>query len=43
MVETENFIDSSNILRLMKTTEILQLPVNTLIRSLISSTDVIHS
>lgn len=43
MRETENFIDNSNILRLMKTREILQLPVNTLIRSLIRSTDVIHS
>lgn len=41
--ETENFMDNSNILRLIKTREILQLPVNTLIRSLIRSTDVIHS
>ena len=41
--EIERFIDNSNILRLIKTSEILHLPVNTLIRSLISSADVIHS
>jgi len=41
--EIERFIDNSNILRLIKTREILHLPVNTLIRSLISSADVIHS
>jgi cytochrome c oxidase subunit 2 len=43
IVETENFIENSNILRLIKTREILYLPVNMLIRSLVTSVDVIHS
>lgn len=41
--ETENFIENSNTLRLLKTRELLNLPVNVLIRSLITSADVIHS
>ena len=41
--ETENFIERSNILRLLKTREMIYLPVNILIRSLVSSADVIHS
>lgn len=43
LLETENFMENSNILRLLKTREMLYLPVNMLIRSLITSTDVIHS
>jgi len=41
--ETDNFIENSNTLRLIKTREILYLPVNILIRSLVTSADVIHS
>jgi len=41
--ETENFIDTSSILRLLKTREMLYLPVNMLVRSLVTSADVIHS
>ncbi len=43
MIETENFIEPSNILRLVKTREILYLPVNLLVRTLVTSNDVIHS
>nr|QYF07804.1 cytochrome c oxidase subunit II [Oribatula sakamorii] len=43
MVETENFMENSNSLRLLKTSELLHLPVNMLIRGLITSADVIHS
>lgn len=43
IIETENFIENSNTLRLIKTSEILYLPVNILIRSLVTSADVIHS
>lgn len=43
MVETENFIENSNTNRLLKTRELLYLPVNISIRSLITSADVIHS
>jgi len=42
-VETDNFIENSNTIRLLKTSELLHLPVNVLIRSLITSADVIHS
>jgi len=42
-VETENFIESSNLIRLMKTRELLYLPASTLIRTLVTSADVIHS
>lgn len=42
-IETENFIENSNSLRLLKTRELLHLPVNVLIRSLVTSADVIHS
>lgn len=42
-LETENFMENSNTLRLLKTREILHLPRKTLIRTLISSADVIHS
>jgi len=42
-IETEGFMDNSSILRLIKTGDLLYLPVNTLIRSLVSSSDVIHS
>lgn len=41
--ETENFIENSNLLRLLKTRESLYLPTKVLIRSLITSADVIHS
>ena len=41
--ETENFMENSNSIRLLKTREILNLPVNVLIRSLVTSADVIHS
>lgn len=41
--ETDNFMENSNTLRLIKTRELLHLPVNVLIRSLITSADVIHS
>jgi len=43
LLETENFIERSNRLRLLKTSEMLSLPVNTLIRTLVTSADVIHS
>jgi len=43
ITETENFIENSNILRLLKTREITVLPVNTTTRILITSADVIHS
>lgn len=43
LAETENFIENSKILRLLKTSELLYLPVNTLIRALVTSADVIHS
>jgi cytochrome c oxidase subunit 2 len=42
-LETENFIENSNTLRLIKTRNTLNLPVNILIRSLVTSRDVIHS
>jgi len=42
-IETENFMENSNILRLIKTREITILPVNTRTRLLITSADVIHS
>jgi len=41
--ETENFIESSNMLRLLKTREITYLPVKTTARLLVTSADVIHS
>lgn len=41
--ETDNFIENSNTLRLLKTREILQLPVNSSIRAIVTSCDVIHS
>jgi len=41
--ETENFIENSCTLRLLKTRELIHLPINMLIRSLITSADVIHS
>jgi len=43
LVETESFIEQSNSLRLLKTRELLHLPVSILIRSLVTSADVIHS
>jgi cytochrome c oxidase subunit 2 len=43
LTETENFIENSNIIRLIKTREILYLPINILIRALVTSADVIHS
>uniref|UniRef100_UPI00315CE027 cytochrome c oxidase subunit II n=1 Tax=Ceratozetella imperatoria TaxID=3127034 RepID=UPI00315CE027 len=43
LVETENFMETSNTTRLLKTSELLLLPVNNLIRALVSSADVIHS
>jgi len=43
ILETENFIENSRLIRLLKTRELLNLPVNTSIRSLITSADVIHS
>jgi len=42
-VETENFIEPSKITRLLKTRELLFLPVKTSNRFLITSEDVIHS
>lgn len=42
-VETDNFMENSNILRLLKTRELLYLPVNTSIRNIVTSRDVIHS
>lgn len=42
-VETENFIERSKIIRLLKTRELIYLPVNRLVRSLVTSADVIHS
>ena len=43
IAETENFMENSNTLRLLKTREILQLPVNSSIRAMVTSYDVIHS
>lgn len=43
IAETENFIEASKVLRLLKTRELLHLPVNMLIRTLVTSADVIHS
>lgn len=43
LIETENFIESSSILRLIKTRELIYLPVNMLVRGLVTSADVIHS
>ena len=43
ITETDNFIENSNTLRLLKTREILQLPVNSSIRAIVTSSDVIHS
>jgi len=42
-LETENFIEASNILRLLKTRELTILPINVIIRALVTSSDVIHS
>jgi len=41
--ETDNFIENSNTLRLLKTREIIYMPVNLFARMLITSLDVIHS
>jgi cytochrome c oxidase subunit 2 len=41
--DTDSFIENSSTLRLLKTREILNLPVNTRIRAVITSADVIHS
>jgi len=41
--EIDNFIENSNFLRLLKTRETINLPINTSIRSIITSADVIHS
>jgi len=41
--ETENFLENSNIIRLIKTRETLNLPAQETIRILITSSDVIHS
>jgi len=41
--ETENFIERSRIIRLLKTREIINIPVNTITRLLVTSADVIHS
>jgi len=41
--ETDNFMENSNTLRLLKTRDTLQLPVNTSIRAMVTSSDVIHS
>ena len=43
MAETDNFMENSNTIRLLKTREILQLPVNSSIRAIVTSSDVIHS
>lgn len=43
ILETENFMESSNTNRLLKTREALYLPVKISIRSLVTSADVIHS
>jgi len=43
MTETDNFMENSNTIRLLKTREILQLPVNSSIRAIVTSSDVIHS
>jgi len=43
LLETENFISPSNILRLLKTRDTLILPLKTPIRGLVTSLDVIHS
>jgi len=42
-IETENFIENSNIIRLLKTREMVNIPVNTIARLLVTSADVIHS
>ena len=42
-LETDNFIENSNTLRLLKTNEILYLPAKTRIRNIVTSSDVIHS
>jgi len=42
-LETDNFIENSNRIRLLKTNELLILPAGILIRSLVTSADVIHS
>lgn len=41
--EVERFMSNSEIFRLLKTEATLQLPVNTSIRNIVSSADVIHS
>jgi len=43
MSETENFMENSTLIRLLKTRELLYLPTNILIRCLVTSNDVIHS
>jgi len=43
LLETENFMSPSNILRLLKTRDTLILPLKTPIRGLVTSLDVIHS
>lgn len=43
IAETENFMETSKVIRLLKTRELLHLPVNMLIRTLVTSADVIHS
>lgn len=42
-IETDNFIERSNTIRLLKTRELLNLPVNMLVRTIVTSADVIHS
>lgn len=42
-IETDNFIENSNLLRLLKTNEILYLPAKIRIRNIVTSSDVIHS
>ncbi len=42
-IETENFLTSSNTVRLLKTRDILYMPINTSVRILLTSADVIHS
>jgi cytochrome c oxidase subunit 2 len=39
----ENFLENSNLIRLLKTRDLLYLPTNMLVRSLVTSRDVIHS
>lgn len=43
LTEIESFIEKSDTIRLLKTRELLYLPVNILVRSLVTSADVIHS